>query len=148
MKTYSIRDDGWWAPSGWLVAQKVDLDSAVPHRLPPSPLLAPPLWFFDPPGLIPVVLAASILFHRCWPYKDSCWLARFKTCPKIDALWEHVSSADEDSVERQEIGFGAKIDAETWEAGTCQGGLQTMKNLSVFSSKLFFFILTSLRKAK
>ena len=56
-----------------------------------------------------------------------------------------MSSADEDSMEREEV-IGAEAEAQN--AGPCEGGLQTIKNLSVFGSKLFFFIETSLGEAR
>ena len=59
-------------------------------------------------------------------------------------LEEHVSTADEDLVEREEI----VRDAETWKAGPRKGELQTMKNLIIFSPKLFFFIEVSLWEAR
>ena len=52
-----------------------------------------------------------------------------------------MSSADKDSVERGEV-VGAETEAQ--KAGPREGGLQTMKNLSIFGLKLFFFIEVSL----
>ena len=60
-------------------------------------------------------------------------------------LWEHVSTADDDLVEQGEV---IRAKAEAWKAGPCEGGLQTMKNLSIFGLKLFFFIEPSLGEAR
>ena len=56
-------------------------------------------------------------------------------------LGEYVSTTDEDLVEWEEV-----VEAETkvWKAGPHEEGLQTMKNLSIFGPKLFFFIKTFL----
>ena len=50
-------------------------------------------------------------------------------------LKKHVSIADKDLVEREKV---VRAETEARKAGPSKEGLQTIKNLSVFSSKLFF----------
>lgn len=52
--------------------------------------------------------------------------------PKLTNLRQNIRSADENLVQQRGVIFGINI--ETEKAGIGQGGLQFMKNLSIFSS--------------
>ena len=65
-------------------------------------------------------------------------------------LRKYVSIADKNLVKRRKV-VEAKVEAwktEAQKAGSCKEKLQTIKNLSVFSLKLFFFIKIFLEKAR
>ena len=58
-----------------------------------------------------------------------------------------MSITNKNSIEQEEI-VGPKAEVETWKPGFCKKKLQTIKNLSVFGLKLFFFIEAFLKKAR
>ena len=66
-------------------------------------------------------------------------------------LGEHINTADKDLVEEWEIGLKGKAEVskiKDWKIDPNKKRLQTMKNLSVFNLKLFFFIEVSLKEAR